>query len=319
MPGAISFTVQLTAASSAGEWRSLCQRAEDLGYAGISISDHFSAQLAPIPALAAAAAVTTRVRLGFNVLANDFRHPAVLAKELATIDLLSDGRLVAGIGAGWMTNDYAATGIALDRPGVRIERLEEAVTILRGLWAEGPFTFAGTHYRINDLDGLPKPIQNLPPCSSAGVRLASSAGRMADVVGIALDNRSGAVGTDTWQSARVASTQDKLSWIAKGAEGRATPPRISVRVLHVAVTDDRARAADDIAASSGLAAGEALSSPHALIGTVDEIVADLRARQRSLGFCDYVVSQSALDALAPVLAALSPPFYPPLWKSNVQF
>ena len=306
MPGAISFTVQLTAASSAGEWRSLCERAEDLGYAGISISDHFSAQLAPIPALAAAAAVTTRVRLGFNVLANDFRHPAMLAKELATIDLLSDGRLVAGIGAGWMTNDYEATGIALDRPGVRIERLEEAVTILRGLWGKGPFTFAGTHYRINNLDGLPKPVQNLPPVLIGGgaPRVLGMAGRIADVVGIALDNRSGAVGTHTWQSARVASTEDKLSWIAKGAEARATPPRISVRVLHVAVTDDRARAADDFAASSGLDADEVLSSPHTLIGTVDEIVTDLRTRQQRLGFSDYVVSQSALDALAPVLAAL---------------
>jgi probable F420-dependent oxidoreductase len=303
---AISFTVQLTAASSATEWRSLCQRAEALGYAGISISDHFNAQLAPIPALAAAAAVTERVRLGFNVLANDFRHPAMLAKELATIDVLSDGRLVAGIGAGWMTHDYHATGIALDRPGVRIERLAEAVTIMRGLWRDGAFSFDGTHYRIDGLDGLPKPVQKLPPILIGGgaPRVLGLAGRVADVVGIALDNRSGAVGTHTWQSARVASTHEKLSWIAKGAEGRATPPRVSVRVLHVAVTDDRARAAADFAASSGLDADDALSSPHTLIGTVDEIVADLRARRQTLGFGDYVVSQSALETLAPVLAAL---------------
>ena len=307
MSGTISFTVQLTSAASAGEWRALCRRAETTGYAGISISDHFSAQLAPIPALAAAAAITERVRLGFNVLANDFRHPAMLAKELATIDVLSEGRLVAGIGAGWMTQDYHATGIALDRPGLRIERLEEAVAILRGLWSDGPFSFAGTHYRINELDGLPKPVQKPPPVLIGGgaPRVLGLAGRVADVVGIALDNRSGAVGTHTWQSARVASTQDKLSWIAKGAEGRATPPRISVRVLHVAVTDDRARAAADFAAASGLDADEALTSPHALIGTVDEIVADLRSRQQRLGLSDYVVSQSALDALAPVLDAVT--------------
>ncbi|TML09099.1 MAG: TIGR03621 family F420-dependent LLM class oxidoreductase [Actinobacteria bacterium] len=306
MSGAISFTVQLTAAVTAGESRSLCRRAEALGYAGISISDHFSAQLAPIPALAAAAAITERVRLGFNVLANDFRHPAVLAKELATIDVLSDGRLVAGIGAGWMTHDYHATGIALDRPGVRIERLAEAVTILRGLWGEGPFSFAGSHYRINELDGLPKPVQKLPPILIGGgaPRVLGLAGRVADVVGIALDNRTGAVGTHTWQSARVASTHDKLSWIAKGAEGRANPPRVSVRVLHVAVTDHRARAAADFAESAGLDADEALSSPHTLIGTVGEIVADLRSRQQTLGLSDYVVSQSALDTLAPVLAAI---------------
>ncbi|MEO5838260.1 MAG: TIGR03621 family F420-dependent LLM class oxidoreductase [Acidimicrobiales bacterium] len=306
MSGAITFTVQLTAASSAAEWRSLCRRAEDSGYSGISISDHFSAQLASIPALAAAAAVTEHVRLGFNVLANDFRHPALLAKELATIDLLSDGRLIAGIGAGWMTHDYHATGIALDRPGVRIERLEEAVTVLRGLWSNGPFSFAGAHYRITELEGLPKPVQQLPPVLIGGgaPRVLGLAGRIADVVGIALDNRAGAVGAQTWQSARVASIKDKLAWIAKGAEGRATPPRISVRVLHVAVTDDRVRAAEEFAASSGLEAAEALSSPHTMIGTVDEIVADLRARQANLGLSDYVVSQSAINALAPVVAAL---------------
>jgi probable F420-dependent oxidoreductase len=306
MASAISFTVQLTTASSAGEWRSLCRRAEDAGYAGISISDHFGAQLAPIPALAAAAALTERVRLGFNVLANDFRHPAMLAKELATIDLLSDGRLIAGIGAGWMINDYRATGIALERPGVRIERLEEAVTILRGLWGDGPFSFTGAHYRIDDLDGRPKPVQKPPPILIGGgaPRILGLAGRVADVVGIALDNRSGAVGAHTWQSAQVASTHDKLAWIAKGAEGRATPPRISVRVLHVAVTNDRQKAAADFAATAGLDGAQALASPHLLIGTVDEIVADLRSRRQSLGVSDYVVSQSALDALAPVLAAL---------------
>ena len=249
---------------------------------------------------------TERVRLGFNVLANDFRHPAMLAKELATIDVLSEGRLVAGIGAGWMTNDYQATGIALERPGVRIARLEEAVTILRGLWSDAPFTFTGAHYRIHELDGLPKPVQKLPPILIGGgaPRVLKLAGRMADVVGIALDNRSGAVGSHTWQSAKIASTHDKLAWIADGAEGRPTPPRISVRVLHVAVTDDRERAAAEFAASAGLDPADAQASPHTLIGTVDEIVADLRARQAALGVSDYVVSQSALEALAPVLAAL---------------
>jgi alkanesulfonate monooxygenase SsuD/methylene tetrahydromethanopterin reductase-like flavin-dependent oxidoreductase (luciferase family) len=205
-----------------------------------------------------------------------------------------------------MTNDYEATGIALDRPGVRIARLEEAVTILRGLWSDGPFNFAGAHYRIHDLDGLPKPVQQLPPILIGGgaPRVLNLAGRLADAVGIALDNRAGAVGTNTWQSAKVASTHDKLTWIAEGAAGRPTPPRVSVRVLYVAVTDDRARAAADFAASSGLDAAEALTSPHTLSGTVDEIVADHHERRASMGVSDYVVSQTALDALAPILAAL---------------
>jgi probable F420-dependent oxidoreductase len=281
-------------------------RAEALGYAGISISDHFGAQLAPIPALAAAAMCTGRVRLGFNVLANDFRHPAVLAKELATIDVLSGGRVVAGLGAGWMTDDYESTGIPLDRPGVRIERLSEAVAVLRGLWSDGPFTFTGAHYRIHELDGLPKPVQKAPPILIGGgsPRVLGLAGRLADIVGIALDNRAGAVGPRTWQSARAATTSEKLRWIADGARDRSRPPPISVRVLHVAVTGDRQRAATDFGATVGLDAAEALASPHVLIGTVDEIVADLHDRQRTLGVSDYVVSQSALETLAPVLAAL---------------
>jgi probable F420-dependent oxidoreductase len=303
---AVAFTVQLTAAATSDEWCSLCRRAEALGYAGVSISDHFSAQLAPIPALAAAAMCTERVRLGFNVLANDFRHPAMLAKELATIDVLSNGRLVAGIGAGWMTNDYHSTGIALDRPGVRIERLGEAVAILRGLWSGGAFSFEGTHYRIHELDGLPKPVQQLPPILIGGgaPRVLGLAGKLADIVGIALDNRAGAAGAQTWQSARLAATREKLAWIAEGARGRASPPKVSVRVLHVAVTDDRAGAIAAFAASSGLDPTEVRASPHVLVGTVDEIVADLDERRRTLGVSDYVVSQSALEALTPVLAAL---------------
>ncbi len=217
MAAPISFTAQITTAKSAHEFRELCQRAEGAGYRGISISDHFNAQLAPIPALAAAAAVTERVRLGFNVLANDFRHPAVLAKELATIDVLSDGRLIAGIGAGWMTDDYAATGIPLDRPGVRIDRLIETVAVLRGLWRAGPFTYTGEHYRITDLDGLPKPVQAHVPILIGGgaPRILRTAGRLADVVGLALDNRTGAVNAQTWQRRRRATTRAKLTRISE--------------------------------------------------------------------------------------------------------
>jgi alkanesulfonate monooxygenase SsuD/methylene tetrahydromethanopterin reductase-like flavin-dependent oxidoreductase (luciferase family) len=162
------------------------------------------------------------------------------------------------------------------------------------------------HYRINDLDGRPKPVQKPPPILIGGgaPRILGLAGRIADIVGIALDNRSGAVGPHTLQSSSIASTHDKLAWIAKGAKGRAIPPRVSVRVLQVVVTDDRLKAAADFAAAAGFDAAEALSSPHLLLGTIDEIVADLRSRQQSLGLSDYVVSQSALDALAPVLAAL---------------
>jgi probable F420-dependent oxidoreductase len=284
-----------------------CRRAERLGYSGISISDHLSGQLAPLVALAAAAQVTERVTLGMNVLANDFRHPAMLAKELATLDLLSGGRVVAGIGAGWMTTDYTESGIPLDRPGIRIDRLLESVAILRGLWADGPFTFAGTHYRITGLEGRPKPVQRPgPPVLIGGGarRILTEAGRHADIVGIALDNRSGVMGERSGRSATAAAMREKLGWIRDGASGRATPPVCSVRVLLVAVVEDAWRAASDLGRPLGLDAAEVLESPHALIGEPQQIADVLARRRDEFGITNYVVSQDAIEALAAVLAVL---------------
>ena len=152
------FGLQVLRAGSAKEFRELARKAEDLGFSTIFFPDHFvDHPLAPIPAMAAAAEATTTLRVGTCVLGNDYKHPVVLATEAATVDLLSDGRLELGIGAGWMTVDYERGGFPLDRPGVRIERLTEALAVLKGLWADGPFTFDGVHYGIDGLDGEPKP------------------------------------------------------------------------------------------------------------------------------------------------------------------
>src|SRR4029079_6175414 len=137
--------------SSATEFTEIARQAEALGYSTLFVPDHFvDHPLAPVPALAAAAAVTTTLRVGPLVLGNDYKHPVVLAREAATIDLLSDGRLEFGIGAGWMTVDYEKAGLPLDRPGVRIARLAEAITILKGLFATGQITIPGEHYRHSE-------------------------------------------------------------------------------------------------------------------------------------------------------------------------
>lgn len=306
---AIAFTAQLLAAPSAGAWRSLCREVEQLGYAGLSVSDHFGAQFAPVVALAAAAMVTERVTLGFNVLANDFRHPAMLAKELATLDVLSGGRVLAGLGAGWMLADYTQTGLAFAAAGERIERLAEAVAVLRGLWSAEPCSYTGKHYRIDALDGLPKPVQVGGPAVLLGggaPRMLTLAGRLGDVVGIALNNRSGVANAQAaTRSSTAGSTRDKLAWIRGGAEHAARPvPPVSVRVLTVKVTNDRWRDATELGRQLGLDAADLLESPHALIGTTAQIVDDLRARQLDYGFSRYVVSQSAVHDLAPVVTQL---------------
>ncbi len=190
---------------SVGSGKELTERArkaEALGYSSFFVPDHFvDHDLAPTVALAHVAAVTDTLRVGPLVLGNDYKHPVVLAREMATLDLLSDGRLELGIGAGWMTVDYEKAGIPLDRPGVRIARLAESIAVLKGLFARGPFTFHGEHYRVTDLDGMPKPPQgaDLPFLIGGGGRkILGLAAREAKIVGINanLQDRGGGVARD---------------------------------------------------------------------------------------------------------------------------
>ena len=157
------FGVQLGGPADAAGWVEQARRIEDLGYSTVTMPDHFTDQLAPMPALSAAAAVTTTLRIGALVFDNDYKHPAVLAKELATQDVLSGGRVEIGLGAGWMETDYRSIGMAYDRPGVRIDRFEEGIAVIKGAMADGPFSFAGRHYTITDYDGRPKPVQRPHP------------------------------------------------------------------------------------------------------------------------------------------------------------
>ncbi|MFM7899473.1 MAG: LLM class flavin-dependent oxidoreductase, partial [Actinomycetota bacterium] len=156
------FGVQASTAPSSKAWADLARRTEDLGYAVLTMPDHFTDQLAPVPAMTVAATVTKNLRVCALVFDNDYKHPVVLAKELATMDVLSDGRVDIGLGAGWMRTDYDQAGMQYDSPGVRIDRFVEGLKVIRGCMADGKFSFKGTHYTITDYDGLPKPLQR--PC-----------------------------------------------------------------------------------------------------------------------------------------------------------
>src|SRR5215213_367226 len=157
------FGAQCSYAGTRGEWAAKARRVEELGYSTLSVPDHFDDQLAPMPALVAAAAATTTLRVGTLVLDNDYRHPLITAKEAATLDVLSGGRLELGIGAGWMRSDYHQSGITWDPAGVRIDRLEEGLAVVKGLLAGGKFSFAGTHYTVTAHPGTPVPVQRPRP------------------------------------------------------------------------------------------------------------------------------------------------------------
>ena len=150
-------------ADAGHRWRELARRLEGTGYATLTVADHLDAEWAPVPALVGAAEATTTLRIGTLVLCNDYRHPVMTAKEAASIDVLSGGRLELGLGAGWMASDYEQAGIALDRPGTRIARLGEAIAVVRGLFADGPLDFTGEHYTVRGLEGMPKPVQRPGP------------------------------------------------------------------------------------------------------------------------------------------------------------
>src|SRR5467141_1642606 len=158
------FGVACSKGRSRQEFTALARKAESLGYSTLFVPDHFvDHDLAPTVALAHAAAVTDRLRVGTFVLGNDYKHPVVCAREMASLDLLSDGRVELGIGAGWMTAEYEKAGIALARPVLRIPRLAESITVMKGLCTEAPFTFDREHYHVTALDGQPKPVQQALP------------------------------------------------------------------------------------------------------------------------------------------------------------
>lgn len=308
------FTVQAsalpggTAAVTAGGWRELARKAEDLGYSTLTVADHLDDQLAIVPALQAAADATTTLRIGALVFCNDYRHPVVLAKEAATIDVLSGGRIEFGLGAGWMTTDYASAGIALDRPGVRIERMEEALDAVEALWGEGPATVAGRHYTITGLDGLPKPVQRPRPpilIGGGGRRMLELAARRADVVGLNVNLAKGVIDADAGPDGTAARTDEKLSWIRAAAGERFDALEIQTRVHLYLATDDRAGMAEAFAPGLGLSPAEGLESPHALVGSADEIADDLLARRERWGINVIGIGVESLDAAAPVVARLS--------------
>ncbi len=302
------FGAQLAGAPSGAAWAGIARRVEGDGYATLFMPDHFDDQWSPMPALAAAAAATTTLRIGSLVLDNDFRHPVVVAKEAATLDVLSDGRLELGLGAGWQRRDYEQSGIGYDDPTTRVERLAEALVVVKGLLGEDRCSYTGRHYTVTDLIGTPHPVQRPhPPIIVGGGarRVLTVAGREADIIGINFDLRAGAIGPGVGATGTAAATATKLGWVRDAAGSRFGELELSVRVYVAAVTDQRAEVAAGIATGFGLTPDEVLGTPHFLVGTIDEIVDDLVRRREELGLSYVVFSGGALDDMAPVVARLA--------------
>jgi probable F420-dependent oxidoreductase len=304
------FGVIAKASRPAEEFAGLARRVEDLGYSSMLIPDHFEDHaLAPIPAAMAAAMATSTLRVGTLVLGNDYRHPVVLANEAATIDLLSGGRLELGLGAGWMQADYKKGGFHLDPPSTRIARLDESLTIIKGLMADGPFSFSGEHYTITDLDGEPKPVQKPHPpfiVGGGGPKILAVAAKQAQIVGINANLRSG-IGDhpDSVRSLTAAATDEKLARLRAAAGAHFDDLEIKTLTGLVHVTDDKTPLSKAIGAAFAVDADVALETPAVLIGTVDEIVDEVERRRDRWQMSYVVVDENFVDTFAPVVERLA--------------
>jgi len=299
---------------SAAAWRDGVRRIESLGFDTVSVSDHFTRGwvMEPTAAMLAAAEATERLRVLSLVLGNDYRHPVLLHKTMATIDLLSDGRLELGLGAGWMRSDYDAAGLPYDPPAVRLDRLGESLHVLKGLFGPDPLTFHGTHYRITDLDGLPKPVQAPHPpllVGGGGRRVLGLAAREADIVSVHCNLRRGEVDAEAAADLSAERVAEKVGWVRAAAEEAGRPfEKLELQfTTYLCEVTDAPRAADARGSSFAklLAADPELleRSPTVLVGTVAECVEKLQERRELYGF-SYLNLGSDLDNVAPLVARL---------------
>jgi probable F420-dependent oxidoreductase len=302
------FGVQMNlAVSSRQQWVDAARRTEDLGYDVLTIPDHFDDQLGPLTALMCAADVTTTLRVGTTVLDNDYRHPVVLAKELATLDVLSEGRLEIGIGAGWERFDYDASGLAYDLPGRRIDRMVEAVDAMLAMFGDAPVTRHGEHYRITAHQATPRPVQRPHPpimIGAGGPRMLAIAGERADIVIVNPILATGGQSPEVLADMTSKRFTAKIDTLRRTAELHHRDPEIAIRAFAVAVTSKTAAAAGALAATLGLTADDVLDSPFALVGSATELVATLHDRRDQFGVSYVIVPADQLDAFAPVVAAL---------------
>ena len=288
------------------------RRAEAMGFHALVVPDHLIPQLAPIPVLATIAAATERLRIAGFVLNNDLRHPAVLAQDLATLDVLSGGRLDVAIGAGWNRGEYEAIGLPFDRAPVRQARLAEAVAVLKGAFGDAPFSFAGEHYTITDLDGQPKPIQRPHPpllIGGGGRRTLELAAREAQIVGLA--PRIQASGRGDPRSITVAATEEKIGWVRAAAGDRFAGLEFNIypSMSEVSLTD-HARAevrvlAGRLLSRTGveISEDELLESPHIFIGSLDGLAEKFAMLREGLGISSIMIGE--VEPLAPLVERLA--------------
>jgi len=303
------FGINARDARSRAEWQDKARKIEALGYSILLVPDHLAAMLSTIPAVVSAADATASLRIGTNVLNNDLRHPVLLAREAATIDMLTDGRLELGLGAGYVRAEYDQAGLRFDRGGIRVGRLAESVTIIKGLLGGGEVTFAGEHYRVTGHKIYPPPVQQPHPpiiIGGNGLRLLALAAKEANTVnltGITFTQGGTVHDMSGW---KVAGIDERMRVVREAAGPRFDRLELSAQIQRVIVTENRRGTAEELQKTwKQLSVEEILEAPFVLLGTVDEMVEALQARRDRWGISFFVTFEQYLETLAPVVARLA--------------
>jgi probable F420-dependent oxidoreductase len=305
-PRPFRFGAKAVKAGSAKEWTDTVRQAEDLGYVSFHMDDHFGNQLGVVPALMAAAHATNSILVGPHVAGVDFRNPVLFAKESATIDLLSDGRYTLGIGAGWSEKDYAIAGIHQDDAITRINRLREAVKIMKGLWGEGPFSFQGEHYTVAENDPQPKPFSPIPiMVGGGGPKILGLAAEEADIVGINPKIVGRKINPESMATAAADAMDEKVEAVRAAAGDRFDDLELQVQIFVTVVTDTPQEVAEKLGPAFGLPPDVVLAAPFFQIGTVEQITEDIQAMRDRWGISYVLFQNDGTVPMGPVVAKLT--------------
>jgi probable F420-dependent oxidoreductase len=314
------FGLQSYAATSPDDWRDQARRAESMGFSTFSVADHVIGpgpalaatnhpvqNVAAVPAMAVAIESTETINVGARVFCIDYRQPVVFAKELATLDYFSGGRLEIGLGAGWLQGEYEAMGVQWDRAGVRLDRFEETLALIRAHFGEGEVDIRGEHVHAFGFTGLPKPTNGTPPIMIGGgaQRVLGIAGREADIASLNFDNRSGKIGPAGVGSSTAELTAQKIGWIRDGAGDRFDELEIEIGAYFTVVTDQRAATLAKMSPMFALDPEQLADHPHALIGSVDAICDQLQERREVYGISYVTFGASVVGAVGPIVERLA--------------
>jgi len=300
------FAVQQGSARSGEAWATTARRAESIGYDVLVMPDHLGQQLSPFAALAAAAAATTHLRIGAFVFANDYRHPLILARETATLDFLSGGRFEMGLGAGWMTTDYRQLGMTYEPAPRRIDRLEEAIPLIKRLLAGETVTHNGTHYQLDRAStGVPPVQKPRPPLAigGGGPRMLRLAVREAEIVGLVPGFD--AHGRPHFRQATETATAEKVALIREAAGDRFDRLELNLWLGDAALVGSGNSLLGSVAAAARWAPTAVYGSPYVLYGTLASVREKLLRRRDKLGISYYTAPSHAMESMAPLVGALA--------------